>query len=82
MCVCVCVCVCVCTCLFYICCYSSLEVVALALRFEWKIEYADLTDWLSFLPTSYKTRELQQDGGIMMFLIHKVATSIVRKNSR
>ena len=55
---------------------------ALALRFEWKIEHADLTDWLSFLPTSYKTRELQQDGGIMMFLIHKVATSIVRKNSR
>ena len=55
---------------------------ALALRFEWKIEYADLTDWLSFLPTSYKTRELQQDGGIMMFLIHKVASSIVRENSR
>ena len=55
---------------------------ALALRFEWKIKHADLTDWLSFLPTSYKTRELQQDGGIMMFLIHKVASSIVRENSR
>ena len=25
---------------------------ALALRFEWKIEHADLTDWMSFLPTS------------------------------
>ena len=25
---------------------------ALALTFEWKIEYADFTDWMSFLPAS------------------------------
>ena len=41
-----------------------------------------LKDWYIQLLDNKQTRGLQQDGGIMMFLIHRVASSIVKENSR
>ena len=78
-------CACVFTSSLYICYYSSLERVrTLALRFEWKIEHADLTDLMSFLPTILveKVRSIPETLSAKPFITNKNKQEIIEKNSR
>ena len=57
---------------------------ALALRFEWKIEHADLTDWMSFLPTSLveKVRSTPETLSSKPFITNKNKQERIGKSSR
>ena len=56
----------------------------LALRFEWKIEHADLTDWMSFLPTSLveKVRSIPETLSSKPFITDKNKQERIEKSSR
>ena len=56
----------------------------LALRFEWKIEHADLADWMSFLPTSLveKVRSIPETLSSKPFITDKNKQERIEKSSR
>ena len=57
---------------------------ALGLRFDWKIEHADLTDWMSFLPTSLveEVRSTPETLSSKPFITNKNKQERIEKNSR
>ena len=65
------VCVCVCVCVCFVCVFvlrllllPSREGRTLALRSECKIDQADFTDWMSFLPSDL-IEEISQDSDVL-----------------
>ena len=56
----------------------------LALRFEWKIEHADLTDWMSFLLTSLveKVRSIPETLSSKPFITDRNKQERIEKSSR
>ena len=57
---------------------------ALALRFEWKIEHADSTDWMSFLPPRLveEVRSAPETLSSKPFVTNKDKQERIEKNSR
>ena len=80
------VCVCVCACVFVL----DLLLLffsggrTLALTFEWKTEYADFTDWMSFLPTSLVEKVISNPEHLSSksFISNKDKQERIEKSSR
>ena len=56
----------------------------MALRFEWNIKHADLTDWMSFLPTRLveEVRSTPETLSSKHFITNKNKQERIEKNTR